>query len=291
MSLLLAVGGAALIVLNHRPEYRATAWLATKRYEPTIVGPSARDFGGDPTGYITTQGQIIRSPIVLSKASAKLKEEHDIKELEDQSDPENWLLTRLEARWDGHSLINTVSFTCGDPEHAKTIVNTIVNTYLQLRKEWDRRSADILIDILNREHLRHAEQVKALREQVSDQAELLKIKDPFSPRPDLELSAALAESPLADLHSQLVSAGLERKVLQTRIEAAEQTSDDSVTVSSREIEVALDSHPLVVGANNLITQKQIELLNAEITAESEEDQVSRSSWRFERGCIQKLRSS
>ncbi|MHC4401897.1 MAG: polysaccharide biosynthesis tyrosine autokinase [Planctomycetota bacterium] len=247
VALLSAVGICAYIFLTFQWEYRATAWLTTKRYEPTIVGGSARDFGGDPTGYIATQGQLIRSPMILSKASAKLKEEYDIKELEDQSDPENWLLTRLEARWDGHSLINTVSFTCGDPEDAKTIVNTIVDTYLQLRKEWDQRSADILIDILNREHLRHAEQVKALREQVSDQAALLKMNDPFSPP---ESSIVVGETPLANLHRQLVSTDLQRKMLEVRIKAAEQARKESggkVKVSERDVDKALQSRgPIIV---------------------------------------------
>ncbi|MHC4406135.1 MAG: hypothetical protein ACYTG0_41395 [Planctomycetota bacterium] len=127
------------IILTFEEQYRATAWLQTRQYLPqiafNIADSDPRDFGSDAAGYIKTQARIIRSPLILGPAVAELmqpdaaKGEDPIPELRDSPDPVDWLQTRLEVPWDGHSQLNTIP----NPEHAARIVNEVVEQYLKLR--------------------------------------------------------------------------------------------------------------------------------------------------------------
>jgi capsular exopolysaccharide synthesis family protein len=226
VGLLLAVGIGGVIWFTFEPTYRAESWLRIEERAPFIA---FQDRGGS-RGFVQTQVQLIRSPLVLGPAIAQELEEPDpetgaktvgaLPEVSEQDDPIEWLKREISVGAVGGSELFTVAFSARRPKHSADIVNAVVNSYFDLRAEEDAERTHRVIELLEQERERRAAEVERLRENVRELSKQATGKDPF--RPLSESAITTTEHPIGDLRSQLTGTRVEGEVLKARIAALQE---------------------------------------------------------------------
>jgi polysaccharide biosynthesis transport protein len=214
LGLLLAVVAAGIVHVLFRPMYAASAWLQIQDSTPFVAfEPQERE--NRSKRYVQTQVELIRSPMVLGPVVGR-PEIARIPELKPGVDPVPWLAKRIKVTPIGDSEFNTVSFESTSPESASWLINAVVDQYFRLKDRDDAERTQRVIELLEQEKARRADEIGRLREDVRQLTKQATGKDPFAANPD---GNYLRANPLAGLQDQLILAQVERQVLAAKVQA------------------------------------------------------------------------
>lgn len=286
IGVILVVIGAALVYLFYQPMYEASAWIQIEDTRPYIAFPDS----GSSKGFVDTQVQLICSPLVLGPVLSQ-PEIARIPELQEEEDPLRWLGEQLTVTQVGRSELFTISYTGPNPEDSARVVNTVVDEYFNLRGRAEAERMQRVIELLEEERGRRAEEVSRLRENVRALAKQATGKDPFAVQRETEV----VDPPLADLQARLANTELDRRILEARIKAFEErVSDQKVEVPQETIEQAVSEHAEVQRLRKTLWAKRSQLYEIEsklVDGEKDPsyDELRREVSRYE-AILEKVRS-
>ena len=164
--LVLATLAAAAVYSVVDPVYEASAWLRVDETAPFLAFESQER----PEGYIKTQVELLRSPVVLGPAVVRAGLVGTA-----GPDKEQALIRKLAKRLGvsalGDSELVKVSYQSTEPAQSAKIVNAVVESYFALRGKDAATSSAEVIALLEQEQQKHAAEVARLQEQVRLTAE------------------------------------------------------------------------------------------------------------------------
>jgi len=245
VGLLLAFLAAAAVWISFVKMYQADAWLRIQGSPPYVAFPSR----GDSRVFVKNQIEIMRSPLVLEPVVnqpeiATLAKQGVLQEGERLTT--GWLAKRIAVKSVGGSDFYLVSFAGPNPESAAKIVNAVVDSYLDFRRQEETARTQNVIELLEEERERRAHDVDALREKFRGLAKQATGKDPYRPYPSPEGTVGIVAHPFSDLQNRLVTAEFERAMLEAQIGASEKSaSDHPVQLAEVTVEEAVKTHPQV----------------------------------------------
>ena len=211
LGLLLAVGAGAVVLFTFQPTFKATAWLQIKEQPDYLAFRSE----GNNFRFVQNQVELLRGPLVLERVLAT--EVGKLPEVTKQPAPIEWLQRGVMAKNVGGSDLFELSFTCPNAEGAAKIVNTIVQSYLEVSQRNTEEQTEKVIGLLKRElNLRHAE-VEQQREAVRTLTTQITGKDPYATNRSQD--TIVLHSPLAVLQERLATTEVDREVASANLKA------------------------------------------------------------------------
>ncbi|MBW3596415.1 MAG: polysaccharide biosynthesis tyrosine autokinase [Planctomycetes bacterium] len=243
LGLLLGAGGAALVWYLFEPKYEAIAWLKVDA-RPTHLAFEESRQQADP--FLLTQMEIIRSPLILD-AAVQRREFLLLPGMQEKPAPAEWLARKIGVRQVGQSELLQVSLEHPRPATSAAVVNAVVDSYLDLQLEQSERRTRHVIELLEEEKTRRAEELEQLR---------AKVRDIVEQQPELAasgLSSLGASDSIGDLQNQLIALEVESEVLKAQLESG-QGDDPPAPIAA--VELALDQTPQVQRIHELLGEKQ-----------------------------------
>jgi polysaccharide biosynthesis transport protein len=218
------------------PVYRATAWLRIENQAPYV----AFETRGRSDEFVRTQLQLIRSPMVLERAVGK-PEIAAFPEIKESPDPIGWLSSRVSVNSVGNSELYHVAFTGPDPGHAAQIANCVAEAYFQVYTQDDAERSQRVIELLEQEKRRRAEEVRMKQESLRELTKQLTGRDPIAGA----LQPLAIEQPLAKLQGHIVDSQVEGEMLKAELQAVEElAAQDQIEVPPGMVDRQLADHPL-----------------------------------------------
>lgn len=163
------VGSAGLVYLAYskiRPTYEAAAWLEVEPASRSLMAQSGQgvDFGP----YLDTQVLLVTSPDVLSSAINQ-KDVAALPRIKGSVDPEVELRKEIAVAvpQKGTHLIR-VQMTVENPAEGATIVNAVVDSYLEKSKNWTDEETRAQIDVLKGLEKENLAEIEDLKKKVVD---------------------------------------------------------------------------------------------------------------------------
>lgn len=258
-ALLLAGAAAAIVWSIFVPQYHAEAWLQIHEQRPVVAFDT--EGRGPEKSFVSTQIQLIRSPMVLAPVVAD-PEIARMKELiENQGqDLIAWLGKHIQVTQVEDSQLFIVSYKAEDPKNASRVVNAVVDNYLQLRGQEDAQHTERILELLNEEKDQRAAEVQRLSDVVRDLAKRVTGRDPMLTGEP----AVQALSPADTLRTKLIEAEVERRALEVQIKAYEETmAKRQSRVSELAVQNAVESSPAYVSMRQQVDQKRQEVVQTE----------------------------
>lgn len=238
--IVLATAASLIVYALFDPQYRAAAWIRIEEQTPYLAfQPKAT---GKLQGFVQTQIELLRSPMVLVPVSA-VPELGALPEASGWDNLSEWLRRKIEIAAVGTSELYTVSFTCSKPKTAALVVNAILDSYFLLRtREHSQRIAKVVM-ILEGERDGRLQAVERLRQDVRQLAKEITGQDPFQ-------SGAQSPSPetktLDNLANRLIFTEVEESILGAKVQALESLDPaQRASVPEGLVEQAVATNPQV----------------------------------------------
>lgn len=253
--LALGCAAAAVVYTSFTPQYEAVFWLRIEE-QPTYLAFEAKDGADQSKGFVQTQIELLRSPMVLGPVVAE-REMSLLPEAVAQQDLIAWLAKKLSIKAVGSSELYTVSFSGSNPQAAAHVVNAVVDSYFNLRRAEQGQRIKRVIDVLDLEKRVRTEEVEAKRNEVRELAQQITGRDPFQTAPQ---TAEPETKAIADLAARLVSLEVEESVLRAQLQALE-TIDPAAQapIPDAIVEQAIAANPQVQKRAEAIAQMKSQL--------------------------------
>ncbi|MCC7087142.1 MAG: polysaccharide biosynthesis tyrosine autokinase [Pirellulales bacterium] len=238
LPLALILSSTAVIIawISFELSYRASAWLQIKEQQEYLAFRSERD----GQRFSQTQLELIRGPIVLERLLSTPKISK-LPEVNEQTDPLEWLKKRLTVKNVGGSELFEVSFAGPNPENSAMIVNSIVDSYLDVTSRDNAAQRMKVVELLNKQKDRWANEVKNARDTVRSLAKQITNKDPFIDNSDRQTT--VIGSPLAVLQGMLIHAEVDRTILEAETQALKETlNSEKLEVSEQQLQESIAEH-------------------------------------------------
>ena len=216
LGILLAAGAAAAVLATYVPKYRASAIIKIEA-QPAFIAFAKESGGTNDERYVQTQIELLRGPVVLMPALSKRlggnaeqrddkKTLRELPEIRDQVDQLDYLRRELSVSQIGKSELYEVAFESRSPDDAATVVNVVVQTYLEVKSEDESKRSAKVIDVLDKESEDRRISVDRLREEVVDLARKLTGKDPFQPGLVTDVASLSSLSAAGSLQQGIIDA-------------------------------------------------------------------------------------
>jgi uncharacterized protein involved in exopolysaccharide biosynthesis len=212
LGLLLAAGAGAAVLFTFQPTFKATAWLQIKE-QPDYLAFRAE---GNNYRFVQNQVELLRGPLVLERVLAK-PEVAQLPEVAKQPAGIEWLQRGVMAKNVGGSDLFELSYTCLNAEGAAKIVNTIVQSYLEVSQQNTEERTNRVIQLLTEERERRSKEVERLRETVRTLTKQITGKDPYATNRSQD--TIVLHSPLAALQERLATTEVDREVASAKLKA------------------------------------------------------------------------
>lgn len=211
--LMLSAISVAFVYRGFVPVYQATVWLRIENQVPYV----AFETRGGSDEFVRTQLQLIRSPMVLERAIGK-PEIAGFPEIKSTPDPIGWLSSRVSVNSVGNSELYHLSFTGPDPGHAAKIADVVSEAYFQVYTQDDAERTQRVIELLEHEKQRRAEEVRLKQENLRELTKELTGRDPIVGA----LQPLALDQPLAKLQAHIVNSQVEGEMLKAELQALEE---------------------------------------------------------------------
>lgn len=259
--LVLSLAAGAFVWSRFQPLYRAEAWLRIEANVPHLAFPQERQYGATPA--VATQLELIHSPLVLEKVVTR----PDLARLGSFADPSlaaAALDKVLKIEPVGMSELFRISYESPDPELSAAVVNGVLNTYTEFQHDVTGTRNERIIELLEQERQRRSIELDSQRTKLKDLATELGQDVVVSlENQDVRLSGGSA----AGLRERLSNVEVEQELLKAQLQAAQElAAQGEVPVPGAVVEAALDDEPQIKRINELVSDKQAQLLSAEMVA-------------------------
>lgn len=162
MALLLAMSGAAFLWWSSEPTYKSSHWVEVSKHRVLSPGAASR-----PTNLVSTETPIILSEIILDPVLAR-PEIQSLPNFQDPSERERHLRDNLKLKPGGTSGRLTITFTDTDANSSSTVCNAVADEYMEYRREYEQRQADLILRSLRPELKKWEDLVKELEKNVEN---------------------------------------------------------------------------------------------------------------------------
>jgi len=238
VGLLLGAGGAAVVYAMFEPAYEARSII---RVDQSPQGILTNTTPGD--NYASYQKEILISPLVIGPAlgDPSIAGLPEIQAIEQRQDVVSGLAKEISVESRKDSEFINVRFAGPDPENAAKIVNAVVNSYMQLRKEHELKRSQRTIELLRDEANSLAIEISRLREIVRELTKQATGVDPFAANPGA--SAVVQANPYGDLQGLITRNSVDQAVLRAQHQALKESYDsEPVDVPQSEVERVVEQH-------------------------------------------------
>lgn len=150
LSLSLVLAGCVTYLLTARPRYTSTARVYLRDGGATLFAADQRISEPRGESYLHAQAQFLLSAPILSNA-LQTPAVAAMEWLQECDDPIDMLKERLQVTLGRKDSIISVSFISSDPAEAATLVNAVVDAYVQYNKSLHHMAATELVDVLRQE--------------------------------------------------------------------------------------------------------------------------------------------
>ena len=148
---------------------KATLQIAS--YVPRIIFDSkSKEAGPDPEAYQRTQMALMRSNLVLIRVVSDPKIA-GLPTMREQDDPVFWLQKNLQVEYTSGSMIISVSLKGGRVQDQAPIINSLVDSYMQLIVNEEKKERITRLDYLRKLWLHYIDELKTKREMIRDMVE------------------------------------------------------------------------------------------------------------------------
>ena len=256
IGLLLATGFAAAILTTFTPLFESSTDLIVKERAPYIVFRENLD---NSRNFLETQLKLMKTRRILSAA---LEDVATVPEIRDKPDAVQYLQKNLVIRPDGRSELVRVSYRGRTSKSARTVVDAVVNAYLDYTSSIHYDHSNHVISLLNRESSAREAKVQQLRNQVRDlHVEMAENGDGI-----IDPDVGNARSAVSLLEDQLVKAEVDYEVTKATLLATEQFQPEENPLSDAELDTIIDTDQTIVAL-----QQQL------MTLENQRDQIVRNA--------------
>jgi len=257
LGLLLGGGAAAVVWALFKPQYEAESWIRIREIRPALVFPLE---DSQSKQFVATQQEMLRSPEVLLPVLSRpeIARLPAVVQLQREGrDKVAGLSDLLLLSQVGKSEFLRVAFRDSNAEHAAQIVNAVVEEYFKLLNQEDARQVSRVVELLERERDNRKVQVEARREEIRQKVIATTGKDPFLTLQEPETPRA---HPLGELQAKLISAEVEREVLEAQLQAyQEMLQQQPIQVPEAAVEQAVAQDPEVQAAELQLAESSAKL--------------------------------
>jgi succinoglycan biosynthesis transport protein ExoP len=242
-----ATCGIAAWYLTPPPSYTSSATLRVAM-NPKRIMWNPQDNEGKPEAFQKTQLALITDRLILAHALAKpevAKLATIQEQIRKQADPEEWLKERLNAKFSGESEILEVSLSGPRAEDLKTIVNAVVQSYMTLIVDAERKERLVRLEQLKTLWERYQKDLKLKRKSLQELADSVGTNDHTALALAQQFKVAqmsTARSEQARVNSELIKTQMELKLLEN---GSEDGSNPETVVSDAAISSQVEQHPEV----------------------------------------------
>lgn len=155
LGVLVAAAASVAVWFFYVPKYTATAIIRIASSSQSILFPTQGQTGPSFDIYKATQQEYLRSRFVVI-AALRRPEVARLPSIQQQIDPVQWVIENLSVRFPGNSEFMNVSLTSHIPEETATLVNALVDAYMQEVVDTEQRE--------RRERLSELDQLYAEKE-------------------------------------------------------------------------------------------------------------------------------
>ena len=217
LGLLLSGGAAAAVFALYVPKYRAAALIRIES-QPAFIAFAQQPGGASDDRYVQTQIELLRGPVILTPALGK-KNLANLEEIKDEVDPIDFLKRKLQVAQIGKSELYEVAFESRSPQDAATLVNEVVMTYLDAKRNEETKRSQAVIGVLEKESDERRLRVDRLRQEVVDLARKLTGKDPFQPGLVTDVASLSSLSAAGSLQQGIIDAEVAAEVAKAELQA------------------------------------------------------------------------
>jgi len=220
------------------PKYRAEAWLEINSRAPYVAFPTREDW----RGFVNTQVQLIKSPLVLTPVVSD-PQIAKFEEIAEKPDALKWVTEQLDVKSIGQSELYTVAFVGPNPGNSKAIVDRVVASYFNVRDQDDAERTNRVLGLLKELETSRKRQVEGLQNRYRELYQTATGSDPFLARPN---RAQGQDHVLYEVESKWATAEVEREVQAARLTAFQEFAETSeIEVPSWKVEQALNAHEAI----------------------------------------------
>lgn len=262
ISLMLAVGSAAIVMWTFQPKYKAEARIEIAEHAPWII---SQDQGPKAQQYVATQIEILRSPRVLNACVQEEKIAEMVKnELSNKRDPIKWLSEKgLTIETLGQSTLVSISYKGTNADTASMLVNSVVDNYFKIQTDQRTMRVKKILTVLQRNKKSQSTQVARLQNLVKSLAKNLDVT------PDLTGQNIVVNqtTPVQELMNQITKADFDIANLESAVTAIQiSLADDSQQVSPELVNSRIDSLPEINARRQELIQEEAKLAQVEAFA-------------------------
>jgi len=238
LGLLLGGGAAAVVWALFKPQYEAESWIRIREIRPALVFPLE---DSQSKQFVATQQEMLRSPEVLLPVLSR---------------PE---IARLPAvvqlQREGRDKVAGLSDLLLLSQVGKSEFLRVA--FFKLLNQEDARQVSRVVELLERERDNRKVQVEARREEIRQKVIATTGKDPFLTLQEPETPRA---HPLGELQAKLISAEVEREVLEAQLQAyQEMLQQQPIQVPEAAVEQAVAQDPEVQAAELQLAESSAKL--------------------------------
>ncbi len=159
-----SAGIGAAVHFKVRPQFRASALL---KVDPTVIDLYGTNRGGDDP-YMQTHVVLIKSPTVLANAASKPNVQA-LPRMQLAGDTIQELTKVIQVDIRAGTYIIEVSMISQSPDEAATLVNAVVECFLESNRDWSSGATQKQLDKLSSYRTKLNADIKAKDEQLKDQ--------------------------------------------------------------------------------------------------------------------------
>ena len=160
--LFVVVCGACGIWWYQEPTYQASHWVEISRHR--VLSPNVVT---RPANLVSTETPIILSEIIVSPVLAR-PEVQALPSFQNATERERRLRTHLELTGGGTNDRLTIAFTDADATSAAVVCNAVADEYMEYRREYEQRQADLILRSLRPELQKWEDLVAERKENVEN---------------------------------------------------------------------------------------------------------------------------
>jgi len=158
----MAMLGVGYLWWSSEPHYRASHWVEVSQHRVLSPGATAR-----PTNLVSSETPIILSEIIVDPVLAR-PEIQSLPSFKDAAGRARYLREKLELKGGGTPGRLSIAFNDTDPASASIVCNAVADEYMEYRREYEQKQADMILRSLRPELKKWEDLVKERKENVEN---------------------------------------------------------------------------------------------------------------------------
>lgn len=259
LGILVAAVAVGVVFIIFKPEYRAVGQIEILERQPYLLYEPQNG----SSRFVATQLELLRLPKVLNPVAYD-PEVAQHPEIQEASDPLEYLRKNLEVSVTGNSEIYEIAYTASNPDHAKQVVDKVIDSFFDYVRDYDTSLRTEMLRAIDQEISREIAVTERLQE------DLRRMTEEAGITPNQATSGAhvAAVDATSELRTRLIQAEVDIIMLKAAITFDENRAARPVEVSDEEIDQLIRDELLVREQDVEAQRQRLENLRAKTPRES-----------------------